>query len=156
MNAIDLLKEDHDKAKDAIKKIEKTNTEDVQAREELFQTLVDDLTAHERIEEEIFYPALVNHEKAKALVLESYVEHGVVDTLIDEISAVAVSDEAWMPAFKVFRENLTHHIEEEEGELFPKTKQIFSEEQLEKLGDQMAALKAETKQEILEDATEEV
>jgi hemerythrin superfamily protein len=156
MDAISLLKQDHQKVKGMVKEVEETGRRSTKQREELFQTIVDELTVHERIEEEIFYPSVQKHEKAKDLVLESYVEHGVVDDLLDQISTIDVADEKWMPAFKVFRENLEHHIEEEEKELFPKTKSIFSEEQLERLGTEMAALKEQAQMELMEEATEEV
>jgi hemerythrin-like domain-containing protein len=155
MDALSLLKQDHDKVKQMVKEIEGTDGRSTNKREELFQTVVDELTVHERIEEEIFYPALQKHEKAKEMVLESYVEHGVVDDLLDEISSIEVKDEKWMAAFKVFKENLEHHIQEEEGELFPKTQSIFSREQLEKLGEQMVALKEQAQQELMQEATEE-
>jgi hemerythrin-like domain-containing protein len=156
MDAVSLLKEDHDNVKDLIKLIEDTTGRATKQRAETFQTIVDELTVHERIEEEIFYPALRSHEKAKELVLESYIEHGVVDDLLDEISTIETGDELWMPAFKVFRENLEHHIKEEEDELFPKTEQIFSREQLERLGEEMAALKERAQTELMKEATEEV
>ena len=155
MNALSLLKQDHDKAKEVIEEIESTGERAVKRRGELFQGLVDDLTVHERIEEEIFYPALQKHPNAKDLVLEAYVEHGVVDTLLDEISTIDAGDEKWMPTFKVFKENLEHHIEEEEGELFKKTKSAFSTVQLEDLGAQMAALKEQAQQELMEEARKE-
>jgi len=155
MDALSLLKQDHDKAKDVIEEIESTGERAAKRRGELFQGLVDDLTVHERIEEEIFYPALQKHPNAKDLVLEAYVEHGVVDTLLDEISTIDATDEKWMPTFKVFKENLEHHIEEEEGELFKKTKSAFSTVQLEDLGAQMAALKEQAQQELMEEATKE-
>ena len=155
MNALSLLKQDHDKAKEVIEQIESTGEGAVKRRGELFQGLVDDLTVHERIEEEIFYPALQKHPNAKDLVLEAYVEHGLVDTLLDEISTIDAGDEKWMPTFKVFKENLEHHIEEEEGELFKKTKTAFSDQQLEGLGAQMAALKEQAQQELMEEARKE-
>jgi hemerythrin-like domain-containing protein len=154
MDALTLLKQDHEKVKGMIKEIESTDGRSTKKREELFQTVVDELTVHERIEEEIFYPALQKHEKAKDLVLESYVEHGVVEDLLDEISTIEPGDDKWMPTFKVFKENLEHHIQEEEGELFPKTEQIFSKEQLSKLGEQMVALKEQAQQELMEEVEE--
>ena len=141
MDALSLLKQDHDKAKEVIKEIESTNERAAKRRGELFQGLVDDLTVHERIEEEIFYPALQKHPNAKDLVLEAYVEHGVVDTLLDEISTIDASDEKWMPTFKVFKENLEHHIEEEEGELFPQARRAGID--LESLGEQLQVRKQE-------------
>ena len=155
MNALSLLKQDHDKAKEVIEQIESTGERAVKRCGELFQGLVDDLTVHERIEEEIFYPALQKHPNAKDLVLEAYVEHGVVDTLLDEISTIDAGDEKWMSTFKVFKENLEHHIEEEEGQLFKKTKTAFSDQQLEDLGAQMAALKEQAQQELIEEASKE-
>ncbi|HEV8536953.1 MAG TPA: hemerythrin domain-containing protein [Candidatus Limnocylindria bacterium] len=154
MDALSLLKQDHDKAKEVIKKIEKTTERAKAEREELFQGLVDDLTVHERIEEEIFYPTLQRHPRAKELVLEAYVEHDVVDSLTDETSIIPADDESWMPHFKVFRENLEHHIEEEEGELFPKTNELLSKDELEDLGEKMAALKEQARQDLLEEAEE--
>ena len=152
MDGLSLLKEDHDKAKEAIRKIEGTNDRATKEREELFQALVGDLAVHERIEEAIFYPALEDQPKTKDLILESYVEHDVVDTLTDEISTIEAGDEKWLPTFKVFKENLEHHIKEEEEELFPKVKDIFSREQLEDLGNKMAALKEVAQQELMEEA----
>ena len=155
MNALELLKQDHEKVKGLIKQVEGTDGRSTSKREELFQTIVDELTVHERIEEEIFYPAVQKHEKAKDLILESYVEHGVVDDLLDQISTIEVRDEKWLPAFKVLKENLEHHIKEEEDELFPKVRSIFSEDQLTKMGEQMTALKEQAQQELMEEATEE-
>ena len=155
MDALSLLKEDHDKVKKLVKEVAETTARSTKKRGELFQTIVDELTVHERIEEEIFYPTLQKHEKAKELVLESYVEHGAVDDLLDEISTIALGDERWLPAFKVFRENLEHHIEEEEKELFPKTSSIFSEAQLANLGAEMFALKEQAQMELMEEAKED-
>src|SRR5919197_1143226 len=156
MDAISLLRQDHRKVKGMVEEVEETGRRSTKQREELFQTIVDELTVHERIEEEIFYPSVQKHEMAKDLVLESYIEHGVVDDLLDEISTIETGDEMWMPAFKVFRENLEHHIKEEEDELFPRTERIFSKEQLEELGEQMAALKERAHAELMKEATEEV
>ena len=155
MDGLSLLKQDHHKAKEAIKNIEKTSDQATKERGELFQSLVDDLTVHERIEEEIFYPALEEQPKTKDLILESYVEHNVVDELTDEISTIELGDEKWLPTFKVFKENLEHHMKEEEDELFPKTKSIFSSEKLEDLGARMAELKERARHELMEEAKEE-
>ena len=152
MDALSLLKLDHDKVKGVIAQIEETTARATKKREELFQGLVDDLTVHERIEEEIFYPTVGKHEKAKDIVLESYVEHEVVDDLTDEISTLEADDDKWLPTFKVFKENLEHHIKEEEDELFPKVREIFSKEELEEMGGQMAALKEQAQQELMEEA----
>jgi hypothetical protein len=98
---------------------------------------------HEAIEEEIFYPALKEHPKTKEIALEGYEEHHVVDTVMAEIEGVAYDDEKWGAKFKVMKENLEHHIEEEEGEMFKQAKQVFDEDELAQLGESMMARKEE-------------
>ena len=89
---------------------------------------------HEAIEEEIFYPALKEHPKTKDIALEGYEEHHVVDMVMGELEGVDVSDETWMAKFTVMKENLEHHIEEEEDEMFPKAEQVFTDGELGELG----------------------
>ena len=98
---------------------------------------------HEAIEEEIFYPALKEHPKAKDLVLEAYEEHNVVDMVMKEIEGVAYDDETWGAKLTVMKENVEHHIEEEEDEMFKQARQVFSEEELADLGERMSARKSE-------------
>ena len=96
---------------------------------------------HEAIEEEIFYPALKEHPKAKDLVLEAYEEHNVVDMVMKEIEGVAYDDETWGAKLTVMKENVEHHIGEEEDEMFKQARQVFSKEELADLGERMAARK---------------
>jgi len=98
---------------------------------------------HEAIEEEIFYPALKEHPKAKELVLEAYEEHNVVDLVMREIESVPVEDETWGAKLPVMKENVENHIEEEESEMFKQARQVFNEQELSQLGDRMAARKEE-------------
>jgi hemerythrin-like domain-containing protein len=98
---------------------------------------------HEAIEEEILYPALKEHPKAKDLVLEAYEEHNVIDMVMSEIDETPFDDETWGAKFTVMKENLEHHIEEEEGEMFDQCRQVFEPEELQELGDEMEARKEE-------------
>ena len=98
---------------------------------------------HEAIEEEIFYPALKEHPKAKDLVLEAYEEHNVVDMVMAEIDGTPYDDETWGAKLTVMKENVEHHIEEEEGEMFKQARQVFSEDELDELGERMQARKDE-------------
>ena len=82
MDALSLLKEDHDKVKKMLEELESTTERGVKTREELFTKLTHELTVHEEIEEEIFYPALKEHPKTKEITLEAYEEHHVVDTIM--------------------------------------------------------------------------
>jgi hypothetical protein len=143
MDAMSLLKEDHEKVKKILAELESTTERGVKTREELFTKVKQELVVHEAIEEEIFYPALKEHPKTKEIALEGYEEHHVVDTVMAEIEGVAYNDEKWGAKFKVMKENLEHHIEEEEGEMFKQAKQVFDEDELAQLGKSMLARKEE-------------
>jgi hemerythrin-like domain-containing protein len=148
MDAITMLKADHDKVKKLLSELEPTTERGVKTRAELFATIKGELTIHEVIEEEIFYPALKAHPKAKDIVLEGYQEHHVVDLLMGELEDLDVADETWGPKALVMQENIEHHIEEEEGEMFPKARQVFDRQELEDLGARMAARKESAQREL--------
>jgi hemerythrin superfamily protein len=141
MNAIELLKADHDKVKELLNEADATTERAEKTRTELFATIKRELTVHEEIEEKIFYPALREHPKAKDIVLEAYEEHNVVDTVMSELEQTDVSDETWAAKFTVLKENLEHHIEEEEGEMFTQARSVFESEELAALGERMAQMK---------------
>jgi len=137
MNALTLLRNDHAKVKKLLSELESTTERGVKTREALFATIKGELTVHEIIEEEIFYPELKAHPKAKDIVLEGYEEHHVVDLLMAELEALPVDHETWGAKALVMKENIEHHIEEEEGEMFGKAGQVFDDAELEDLGRRM-------------------
>jgi hemerythrin-like domain-containing protein len=143
MNAISLLEADHREIKRLLRELEPTTERGVKTREDLFARIKRELSVHEVIEEEIFYPALKQHPKAKDIVLEGLEEHGVVDILMGELEALPVDDETWGAKANVMAENVEHHIEEEEGDMFEKARQVFDRAELEQLGNSMAERKAE-------------
>jgi hemerythrin superfamily protein len=146
MDALSLLKEDHDRFKKMLTEGEETTERATKTRTELFAKLKSELLVHERIEEEVLYPALKKHPKARELALEGYEEHHVVDTILAELEQTRPSDETWAAKFKVVKEHLEHHIEEEETQMFPKARSAFSEDDLEEMGRRMAEIKQLAKQ----------
>ena len=148
MNALTLLKKDHAKVKGLLSELESTTERGVQTRQRLFAEIKAELTVHETIEEEIFYPELKAHPKAKDIVLEGYEEHHVVDTLMSELEALDVSDETWGAKALVMKENIEHHIEEEEGEMFRQARQVFAKAELDDLGQRMEARKQSAGREL--------
>jgi hemerythrin superfamily protein len=148
MNAITMLEADHAKVKKLLTELESTTERGVKTREELFATIKGELTIHEVIEEEIFYPALKSHPKAKDIVLEGYEEHHVVDLLMSELESLDVSDETWGAKAIVMKENIEHHIEEEEGEMFKQARAVFDRQELEDLGARMAERKTSAQREL--------
>jgi predicted DNA-binding protein len=148
MNALSMLEADHIKVKRLLAELESTTERGVKTRAELFATIKGELTLHEIVEEEIFYPALKAHPKATDIVLEGYQEHHVVDLLMGELEQLDVADETWGPKATVMRENIEHHIEEEEGEMFPAARQVFDRSELESLGERMTARKESAGREL--------
>jgi hypothetical protein len=148
MNALTLLERDHREVERLLDELEPTTERGVKTRTELFQRLKTELTVHEVIEEEIFYPTLKQHPRAKDIVLEGFEEHDVVDHLMGELEALPVDDETWGAKAKVMAENIQHHIEEEEGEMFDKARQVFDRDELDQLGEQMAARKEQARAEM--------
>ena len=138
MNAITMLETDHRALKGLLKELDSTTERGVKTREQLFATIKGELTVHEIIEEEIFYPALRSHPKAKDIVLEGYQEHHVVDLLMGELENLDVADETWGAKAQVMRENIEHHIEEEEGDMFVQARRVFDRGELDDLGSRMA------------------
>jgi hypothetical protein len=141
MDALKLLKDDHDKVKGMLEKLDKTTEAAEVTRRNGLANLKDELTVHETIEEEILYPALREFAKTKDIALEAYEEHHVVDTILAELEATPVDDETWAAKLTVMKENLEHHIEEEEGEMFKQAHQVMDEDELSELGERMATRK---------------
>src|SRR3954454_15939368 len=146
MNAITLLEEDHQRIKRMLAEGEATTERAEKTRTELFERLKATMVAHESMEEQILYPALKANPKSKDLALEAYEEHHVVDLVFEELEMTPVTDDKWDAKFTVAKENIEHHIEEEETEMFKACRQIFSADELEQMGAQMAEIQAAAKQ----------
>ena len=125
---------------------EETTDRAVKRRGELLNALASELTVHELIEEKVLYPALESHHQARDIVLEGYEEHHVADLILKELHGLAKDNEQWGAKFKVLKENIEHHIEEEEHAMFPTARAIFSREELNDLGAKMKALRSEVEQ----------
>ncbi len=143
MDAIALLEADHRKVEKLLNQLDETTERAVKTREDLFSSLRNELVAHEMVEEEIFYPALKEHPRARDIVLEGYEEHHVVDEIMAELAEVSFDDETWSAKFSVMKENLEHHIEEEEGDMFKKARQVLDKGELATLGAAMSDRKKE-------------
>jgi hemerythrin superfamily protein len=140
MDALELLKEDHEKVKELFEQAEKT--EDEKEKKQLFKEIKKELETHTRIEETIFYPAMQKHEELKHMVLESLEEHKQVKTLLREMKSSGGRSEKFDAKLKVLIDNVSHHAEEEEeGKMFPKVRKIVDRETLEQLGEEMQAAK---------------
>jgi len=138
MDAFNLLKADHRKVEKLFSQLESASG---QAKMRVFEQIKTELELHTHIEESIFYPALEKPKQTHDLTLEAYEEHDVVKKLLRELSRAKTPNEEWEAKAKVLQENVEHHVEEEENELFVKAEAALSEEQIEALGEKMEAEK---------------
>ena len=138
-----LLETDHRRFETLLKQGEETTERAAKGRTQLLETLTGELNVHELIEEKVLYPALKSHPQAREIVLEGYQEHHVADVLVKELRELASDDEKWGAKFKVLKENIEHHIEEEESRMFRTARVILSRDELNDLGMRMKALKTE-------------
>ena len=145
MNAFALLKADHEKVAGILETIDQTTERAVVGREELFARLKQELDLHAMIEEEIFYPALEETEETREITLEAYEEHRLVKQLLAELEGEPKDTEEWTAKFTVLKENIEHHVEEEEGEMFKTAREALSEEEIETLGDRLQEAKQQNK-----------
>ena len=139
MDAFELLKADHKKVNELFDQLEAATGK---AKLNVFNQIKTELELHSHIEEKIFYPALEKPEETHDLTLEAYEEHKMVKTLLSKLSGARTADDEWQAQAKVLRENVEHHVEEEENELFDKADDALSDEEIEALGQRMEAEKA--------------
>ena len=148
MKATSLLKKQHQEVKGLFRKIDKA--EDGSSRQELMTQIIEKLTVHSTIEEEIFYPAVrgLGSQKAEDIILEALEEHHVVKLVLEELPNVDPEDEHFSAKMTVLSELVEHHADEEEDEMFVLATKLGDAE-LESLGAQLAARAAELSREVL-------
>lgn len=141
MNAYDLLKEDHKKVAGIFEKLEPTTERALKTREELFDKLNHELEVHAAVEEQILYPALKEAAETRDITFEAFEEHRIVKELLKELSTTPKDSEEWTAKLTVLKENVEHHVEEEEGEMFKKARKVLTDQQAEDLGARIEAAK---------------
>ena len=122
MNAIDLLKSQHREVAKLFSKLEKASK--AADKTELFEEIADKLAVHAAIEEHHFYPA-VKAKRTEDILLESLEEHLGIKRVIADLLEVSAEDETFDAKAKVLKEQVEHHVEVEESDLFPKVKRLF-------------------------------
>jgi hemerythrin superfamily protein len=147
MDATKLLEQDHKEVEGLFKKFEKAGDRAYKTKQELADKIIEELTIHAEIEEEIFYPAVKREaEQAEDVVLEAVEEHHVAEALMEEIKGLTSEDENFDAKVTVLIESVRHHKDEEEREMFPKVRKAFSSDELEQLGQQLEQAKRQKQQ----------
>ena len=152
-DAIELLKQDHREVEVLFKEFEKLEEDGEEALEQVIATACTELKIHDKLEMEIFYPAVrqqAEEEEVEDLLNEAEVEHTTVRDLIKTIEGMSAGDEKRTAHFTVLMEYVKHHVKEEEKEMFPKVKKLGLDRA--QLAQQMKERKAELMAEMGIDA----
>jgi hemerythrin superfamily protein len=139
MNALELLKQDHQKVKGLFQ--EATRATDASKRKDLFNQIDTELEMHAHIEETIFYPAIEDHEELKDMVAEALEEHEEAKKLLGELEELGADSHEFGSKLQQLIEAVEHHVEEEEGEMFSKIHEVVEEDELEQLGEELESAK---------------
>jgi hemerythrin superfamily protein len=141
-DAIVLLRKDHQEVRKLFRSFEKAGDDAVATRARLATQIIEALTVHTYIENEVMYPRVRQLlPEVEDDVLESYEEHHVADVLVTELAGMEPDSERFVPKMTVLMENVKHHMEEEEQDWFPKVRDGLSRKQLQELGAQMEEMK---------------
>jgi hemerythrin superfamily protein len=141
-DAIVLLREDHKEIRRVFREFQKTEKNDTGAQGRLVDEMIEMLTVHTYIENEVMYPRV--RELLPDLeddILESYEEHHVADVVVMELAAMKPTDERFVAKTTVLIENVTHHMDEEESEWFPQVREGLGRKQLQELGAELLEAK---------------
>jgi hemerythrin superfamily protein len=142
MDAISLLKSDHKTVEGLFKKFEQAGPRAVKTKQQVVERIISELSVHAAIEEQIFYPKVRESvPDAEDVVLESLEEHHIVKWTLSELEGMSPDDERFAAKTTVLIESVRHHVEEEEGELFPKVRSALGRKDLQELGEEMADAK---------------
>lgn len=155
-DAIQVLEEDHVKVEKAFEQFEKLGDEDSEQKQQIVNTVLSDLKVHTVIEEELFYPrlleALSDDDEIEDLLDEAEVEHTSAKELIAQIEAMDPEERLYDAKFTVLCEYVKHHVKEERNDIFPKAKK--SDLDLDAIGEELEARKMELKAMLEEEESE--
>ena len=143
MSVFDLLKKDHKKVSSIFKEIESTDNR--KEKQELFKKLDHELTIHADFEEKNLYPLLKEADITHDLSFESVEEHKIIKTLLHELSNFKLDQDEWDAKITVLQENVEHHVDEEEHDLFPKAKKALDKETINQLTEKKEAIEGKVK-----------
>jgi hemerythrin superfamily protein len=141
-DAIVLLRNDHKDVEKLFKQFEKFGDAAYKSKRDVADRIIEMLAVHAVIEEQVFYPAVrAAVQDLEATVLEGLEEHHIVKWTLDELEGMDPKAERFDAKVTVLIESVRHHVEEEEGELFPKVREVMGRKELRELGDAMEQAK---------------
>ncbi|HVH55043.1 MAG TPA: hemerythrin domain-containing protein [Vicinamibacterales bacterium] len=138
-DALEILVLEHRRFEALLAQGEATTERARKGRRQLLDSLVSELTAHERMEEQVLYPALLSYSHTRETLTEGLHEHDSAEAIVNELRDISTDDAEWGVRFRVLKEILQHHMDHEEKHLFPVARGVFSREELRDLAEQMLA-----------------
>lgn len=133
MDIFEVIVKDHEKVKGILNQLESSAGHAKKSSEKLFDRLYKEIDVHATAEEHVFYPALQEFDEARDKVLESLEEHHVVRVLLGELKQLSASDEHWSAKLMVLKENLLHHMSEEEGTVFDLAQELLDDDEIDEI-----------------------
>lgn len=139
MDATTLLRHDHEALDRLFTQLVGTGPTDLSSRRMVFRLIKDELEAHARIEEDVFYPAVMRLRSARAResVRGALEDHQVIDGILAEIDQMEPDDPRFTARVSALRQSVERHVVAEEGALFAEARIHLTDERLETLGRQM-------------------
>lgn len=142
MDVLEILKADHDKVKRLFNQFEETDNE--KHRLALFRTIRNELTTHTFVEETVFYPAFRRYDEFKSWLDQAQAEHGQMKTFLKEMGAMSsIGSEEFAEKFESLKEEVEHHVSDEENDFFPKVRKLMKRPEREALGRHVEAARQE-------------
>jgi hemerythrin superfamily protein len=135
------LMEEHRQVETLIERIEAS--EDEEECDRLFEQLKQDVLTHAHAEDQIVYSRLQQEEELSQTMREAREEHALVEQVLEELDGFEGEAEVWMAKFKVLKDLIQHHVEEEEDEAIPRAKKLVDDDEAADLLEQFEAAKAQ-------------
>jgi iron-sulfur cluster repair protein YtfE (RIC family) len=143
MNLYEMLHRDHERVRELFNQLERTGESEEGHREHLFSALHRELDIHSQAEEKFFYSQLRGEQETREIILESFDEHKDVRKLLGELEAMDKGSAEWTAKLRTLRENVEHHVAEEENELFPRAKKVLQEDEAAGIAEDIESFKEE-------------
>lgn len=143
-DVLQMLRDDHEKVKSLFQEFEEA--EDSKTKARICEETLLELKVHAQLEEEVFYPAVRGEIDEEEIMDEATEEHHVAKLLISELEEMDADDDQFEAKFTVLGEVIDHHVQEEEGEMFPKVEEMDLD--FETLAQEMTERKEELMEEL--------
>lgn len=147
-NILTLIESEHREAEKLFDEIE--NSEDAKKKQKSFEKLYQELNLHAQVEEFVFYPAMREYKETAKYIEEAEQEHNSVKILLEQMKALKPKDAEFETKLTHLKESVTHHVEEEEGEIFDAVRQCMDEKQLQELAQSFKETKSRLEPDVKE------